>query len=78
LEDGLRNVSRHSVSIKESNYSDKVTEMRAKSQPRQSSLSKATQKANLLLLERAERKEAKTPKAFKYPSSLSDNDVLQF
>ncbi|KAF3326753.1 microtubule-associated protein 70-4-like protein [Carex littledalei] len=70
LEDGLRNVSRRSVSIKESNYSEKVTEKRSKSQPRQSFSPKVTPKPNLLLFEGAERKEVKTPKAFKYPNSV--------
>ncbi|XP_078164206.1 microtubule-associated protein 70-4-like [Carex rostrata] len=70
LEDGLRNVSRRSVSIKESNYSENVTEKRSKSQPRQSFLPKVTPKPTLLLFEGAERKEVKTPKAFEYRNSV--------
>lgn len=70
LEDGLRNVSRRSVSIKESNYSENVTEKRSKSQPRQSFSPKVTPKPTLLLFEGAERKEVKTPKAFEYRNSI--------
>ncbi|KAJ4796667.1 Microtubule-associated protein 70-4 [Rhynchospora pubera] len=74
LEDGLRNVSRRSVSIKESNYSEKVTEKRSKTQSRQSFSPKLIPRPNLLLFEGSERKEAKTPKAFKSRKSLLDND----
>ncbi|KAF3319999.1 microtubule-associated protein 70-4-like protein [Carex littledalei] len=70
LENGLRNVSRRSVSIKESNYSENVTEKRSKSQPRQSFSPKVTPKPTLLLFEGAERKEVKTPKAFEYCISV--------
>lgn len=74
----MRSVSRRSVSIKESNYSEKLMEeKRSKSQPRQSFSPKVTPKPNLFLFGGAERKEAKTPKAFKYPNSVSENDGLK-